>query len=326
MRRVSFYHILLLFACAIRVAHAEPARMQLAGDKPTEKAILVVEFAEKMRANSKLANAIDDAKREFASVSSLILPRLRDLEAALQNIADGEVGMIILIGPQDTEAINRLAPLYPDIYFTIIDMQNPAHAPNVQSVNFKEEAGAFLLGTIASMRSNTRISVMGLAGDARTHMLADRFGAGVRHSEPATEIDMQLNLKPTSTSPTRPATTVENAMQNGSDVIFALDDDIAELALRTAKTEHKLVVTVGALPPGADTSRLLTYMVKRYDLALMDVLRIYRHKQWRAGEIELGLTGGYVDYSLNAENVELFPKESIDEIESIKDQLAQGRL
>lgn len=291
---------------------------------PVQKSVLVVEFGKKSPAGSKLSDAIAQGAREFGALESLLLPDERALEKMLETKADSGVGMVILMHPQEMEAFDKLAPLYPDVHFTLIDAPRLTYAMNAQNVQFKEAEGIFLLGAIAGIRGGARVTNMAMEDTAHSRSMADFFTAGVKHINPEIEANSLLTMRPSPTQHTRLATAIASAFQEGTSVLFSLDDEIIEHALRAAKLERKIVISGNPPTAGMDTSRLLTYLVKRYDLALLDVLRIYHHNQWHAGKIELGVAGGYVDYSLNADNVEIFPKDSIDQIETLKDYIGQG--
>jgi len=288
-----------------------------------KRAVLIVEFGEKAHVGSKLHDAIQQAQREASIVQPILVADLSKLQTALDAREAGSVGMVILIRPPASEDIAKLPGLYPDMAFTIIDGE-PSYALNVQNVEFQEEEGAFLLGAIAAIHTSERIAVMALEETPRAKRMQESFAAGVNHVRPEGNLLRLMNIRPTATQHTRLASTITSTYQNGTAIIFGVDDEIVEQALRAAKPERKIVISASAPTSSMDTSRLMTYMVKRYDLALLDVLHIYIHKQWHAGSIPLGVSGGYVDYSLNADNVDIFPKDSIDQIEAIKDYIGQG--
>ena len=289
-----------------------------------QKPALVVEFGTPSPGGSKLGDAIQQAKKEFAPLEAITLPDAGALGAYLETKPEGAIGMVVLIHPQDMDNLARLPGLYPDIFFTIIDSHTPTFAANVQSVRFKEDDGVFLLGAIAAIRSSDRITIMAMEETERATRSADNFILGIKHIRPDSPIVSMMNIRPSAEQRTRLASTITSAFQQGSAIVFSMDDDIIEQALRAAKPERKMVISGSPPPPGADASRMLTHLVKRYDLALLDVLRIYSHNQWHSGTIELGVSGGYVDYSLNSDNVDVFPKEAIDQIEALKDYIGQG--
>lgn len=317
--------VLLIGAGPACAEHILPGALESqAQPHSTGKTMLIIEFGEKSPPGSKLGDAILQAKREFSPIESVMLPDERGLEKFLEARDDGSLGLIVLIRPQQKDALQKIAALYPDIYFTVIDIYDAAYGANVQNVQFREKEGVFLLGAIAAIRTDDRISVLALEDSERSKTMAETFDAGVRAIRPKANVSTQLNIRPTSTQRVRLSSTVSNAFQQGSSIIFSMDEDIIEQALRAARAERKMVIAGDTPPLGIDLSRLLTSLVKRYDLALLDVLRIYTHNQWHAGSIELGVAGGYVDYSLNADNVDVFPKEAIDRIEALKDHIGQG--
>lgn len=329
MRHGIFYIVFVFLSCLASTAWAlDDLLPRTLGEnsivnKP-QKSVLVVEFREKAPVGSKLSDAIQQGAREFSSLESILLPDEHALEGMLEAKADSGVGMVVLIHPQDMESFDKLLPLYPDLHFTLIDAPQASYAMNAQNVQFKQDEGLFLLGAIAGIRNSGRVTVMAMDNDATSQHAVEIFGAGVKHIHPEIEVQQQLGVRPSATQHTRLASAVTAAFQQGTAVLFSQDDEIIEQGLRAAKLERKMVISGSPPTASMDTSRLLTYLVKRYDLALMDVLRIYNHNQWHAGKIELGISGGYIDYSLNADNVEIFPKDAIDQIETLKDYIGQG--
>lgn len=288
------------------------------------KSVLVVEFGTKSPVGSRLSDAIAQGEKEVGRLQAIALEDELALEETLETKADSGLGMAILIHPSNMELLRKLLPLYPDIYFTLIDAPEPIYAMNTQNIHFKEDEGIFLLGAISAISSNTPITIMAMEDTPHNSSMAHIFAAGVRHIHPDAKLDIMLSMRPSTTQHTRLTTAISNAFHQGSDIVFSMDDEITEQGLRIARLERKMLVSNTPPPPDIDSSRMLTTLVKRYDLALMDVLRIYNHQQWHAGEIELGLAGGYVDYALNSNNIEIFPKNAIDQIEAIKDYTGQG--
>lgn len=327
MRKRLFYHLLVIIAC---LASPVAALDEILRDQANEshyspkKAVLLVELGEKSPAGTKLGDALQQARHEISTAELLNVPDMAALSAQLDERPQGSVGLVVLIHPQDEDAISKLPGVYPDMLFTFIDAAAPSYALNAQNVQFREEEGAFLLGAIAAIQTPERIAILALEESKRAALMRKNFEDGVKHIRPDADLLVMMNARPSATNHTRLSTTVNNAYQAGVSLIFSMDDEIVEQALRAARQERKLVLSGNAPTRSMDISRLMTYMVKRYDLALLDVIHIYQHKQWHAGIIPLGVSGGYVDYSLNGDNVEIFPKDSIDQIEAIKDHIGQG--
>jgi len=325
MQRIC--QLFILFILVLSAAHAQGRVWNgiKAGDGyySPDKQIFIIEFGEKAAAGTKMGDAILQAQREFQHVQAFNVADAAKLRSMLDASDAGAIGIVILIRPPASQEIAELPGRYPDMAFTIIDGE-ANHALNVQNVEFKEQKGAFLLGAIAAIHTTDRITVMALETTPRATRLEQGFIAGVRHVRPDAEITSMMNVRPSATQHTRLSSTISSSFQEGTAIIFSMDDEIVEQALRAAKPERKIVISANAPTGSMDLSRMMTFMVKRYDLALLDILHIYSHKQWHPGSIQLGVSGGYLDYSLNGDNVEIFPKDSIDQIEAIKDHIGQG--
>ena len=74
-------------------------------------------------------------------------------EPLLRGLANRDYDLIIGIGFAQKEAIGKVAAQFPKRNFAIVDAQ--VDAPNVQSLLFEEQEGAYLVGAIAAMSTKT---------------------------------------------------------------------------------------------------------------------------------------------------------------------------
>jgi len=104
----------------------------------------------------------------------------------LTNAADGS-DLTVGVGFLLTDAMNEVAPQYPDKKFLLID--SVAKPGNVASVTFKEQEGAFLAGVVAGKMTKT--NVIGIVGGQKIPPVIRYqvgFEAGVKSVNPHAKI------------------------------------------------------------------------------------------------------------------------------------------
>ncbi len=100
-----------------------------------------------------------------------------DVTSYLPNLTAGaEQGelTVLAIGFLLTDAITEVGNQYPDKKFLLID--SVSEAPNVESVTFKEQEGAFLAGVAAGLSTKTnKVGTVGGAEDSRRRQIHRRL-------------------------------------------------------------------------------------------------------------------------------------------------------
>src|SRR5690606_15435918 len=79
--------------------------------------------------------------------------KMDDYEPNLRSLGDQGTDISWAVGFLLTDALDTVAPEYPDLKFGLID--SVVEQPNVASATFKEEEGSFLLGVIAAKMTKT---------------------------------------------------------------------------------------------------------------------------------------------------------------------------
>ena len=95
----------------------------------------------------------------------------------------GEYEIIICIGFDQADALNKIAGEYPDENFAIVDMV--VERPNVASLLFKANEGSFLVGVVAGMMTTT--GKIGFVGGMDIPLIRDFFigyEAGAKWANP----------------------------------------------------------------------------------------------------------------------------------------------
>ncbi|MFN8590261.1 MAG: BMP family ABC transporter substrate-binding protein [Thermomicrobiales bacterium] len=110
--------------------------------------------------NDLAKRGLDRAVEELGVKGEVI--ESRDAAAYIPNLTQSaeQSDLTIGVGFLLTEAITEIANQYPDDKFLLID--SVSDAPNVQSVTFREQEGAFLAGVVAAkMTKSNKLGVVG---------------------------------------------------------------------------------------------------------------------------------------------------------------------
>ncbi len=108
-------------------------------------------------------------------------------EQALRNFADQGYSPIIAAGFAQAAALEKVAKEYPELKFAIVDMF--VDLPNVQSVEFKEHEGSYLVGVLAGLA--TKSGTVGFVGGMDIPLIR-RFACGYVQGVKAAKADAKV--------------------------------------------------------------------------------------------------------------------------------------
>lgn len=108
-------------------------------------------------------------------------------EEGLEELVAQGNDLIIGLGFSLQEALETIAPKYPDTSFVLMD--SVSDVPNIYNVTFKEDEGSFLLGALAAMK--TKSNVVGFIGGLDTPLIQKfekGFTEGVKSQNPEAQV------------------------------------------------------------------------------------------------------------------------------------------
>ena len=247
--------------------------------------------------------AADGARR--AAAEGRIALRLVDTDPAASRDAVVEElartsDLVVGIGFLLSDPLTRAAAKHPGVRFASMDYSIPVDArghailppANLAAVVFREEEGAYLVGAAAGLATRTR--VVGFVGGMNSPMIR-RFEAGYEAGVRRTCGGCRMvsgfagASPPAFNDPAKGYTLASAHYAAGADIVFHAAGATGDGVFRAAReggagAPRRLVVGVDvdqqALAPG----RTLTSMLKRMDVAVLDVIR-----RARAGRLEGGL-------------------------------------
>jgi len=248
------------------------------------------------------------------------------------NIAQTEQGVfklarrgyqpIIGVGYATAPAIRKAAIRYPDTQFMIID--SVIDLPNVQSVTFEEDHGAYLAGVLAAMVTTTnKIGFIGGMDIPLISKFSCGYLLGAQSIKPNIKyvenfVGSTLNAW---SDPSKGRELAIYQFESGADVIFSAAGGTGLGVFQTAKDYHKLAIGVdsnqNSLQPGA----VLTSMVKRVGRVVYEHVQSFRVGTWQGGLHHYGLDGGWIDLARDKHNKGIYNQHLFDEINRLKHKI-----
>ena len=225
-------------------------------------------------------------------------------EQGVAALARRGVTDIVAIGFYYATPLATLAPKFPKLRFTLID--GVADRPNVQSVVFKEQEGAYLAGMLAAMASKS--GTIGFIG-AMDIPLIRKFAVGYGEGAVAARADIRVLTNFIGNTPA------------------AFNDPTAggELA-RSQFDRGRLAIGVDANQNGLHPGTILTSQLKRVDLAVKRAFTSARDGSWKPGVLALGLAEEAVGLAFDQNNAGLVTPEMRARLERARADIIAGRI
>ncbi|UUP17712.1 BMP family lipoprotein [Nitratireductor thuwali] len=248
-------------------------------------------------------------------------------EQALRRFAERGHNPIVMAGFTWVEYLNKVAPEYPDVDFTIID--DVVDQPNVRSVTFKEQEGSYLVGILAAMASET--GTVGFIGGMEVPLIGKfecGYVGGVKAADPDTTVIRNYTGDTPSAwnDPTKGAEIARTQMDQGADVIYHAAGGTGVGVLQAVADAGKLGIGVDSNQNSLHPGHVLTSMVKKVDVAVYDSFMDAKNDEFTYGVQNVGLAEDAVGYSLDEHNKSLITDEMKAAAEDAKAKIIAGEI
>ena len=243
-------------------------------------------------------------------------------EQAIRRMAEKGASPIIGIGFGQASSIEKVAKDFPKLQFAIIDMV--VNLPNVQSVVFKEHEGSYLVGTMAAMASKT--GKVGFVGGMDIPLIR-KFQCGYEQGAKAANGKVEVFANMTGTTgaawndPAKGGELAKSQFSKGADVVFAAAGGTGMGVYQAAKDSGKLAIGVDSNQNHIQPGTMLTSMLKRVDVAVLNVAKAHK-----PGVTVLGLKEGGVDFAMDANNAKLVSADMKKKVEAAKADIISGKI
>ena len=243
-------------------------------------------------------------------------------EQAARRFAEKGADPIVGIGFPQASAISKVAAEFPKLRFAIIDMV--VDLPNVQSFVFREHEGSFLVGMLAAMASKTgKIGFVGGQDIPLVRKFQCGFEQGAKYVNPKVQslYAMTGSTNAAWTDPARGAELTKAQIAQGVDVVFSAAGSTGFGIMQAAKDGGILAIGVDSNQNHLHPGTMLTSMVKRVDLAVLQAF-----KGVKPGITSLGLKEGALDYALDEHNARLVTADMKKRVDAARADIISGKV
>jgi basic membrane protein A len=243
-------------------------------------------------------------------------------EQAALRFAQRGAGPIVGIGFPQAAAIEKAAREYPKTQFAIVDAV--VDLPNVQSFVYREHEASFLAGMAAAMASKSgKVGMVGGMDIPLVRKFACGYEQGARYADPKVEVRVSMvGTTPAAwTDPARGGELAKAQVAQGVDVVFCAAGTSGLGALRAAKDAGILAIGVDSNQNGLYPGTVLTSVLKRVDLAVLQAF-----KGVQPGVTELGLAESGVGLAMDEHNAALVTPAMRARLDEAREAIVAGRL
>jgi basic membrane protein A len=248
-------------------------------------------------------------------------------EPMLRSLASKDFDLVIAIGVSQAEAVKKVAAVFPQKHFAIVDAE--VNAPNVRSLLFEEHEGSYLVGALAAMKSKT--GTLGFIGGMDIPLIRRfvmGYEAGAKKVNPKIKVISNF-VGVTGDAWNNPAKAKELAISqysSGADIIFAAAGASGNGLFDAAEEKGAFAIGVDSNQDWIKPGRVLTSMLKRVDVAVFSTIQDARNGHFSAGTSRYGLPNHGVDYAIDQYNEKLIPAEMRAKVDALKAQIIAGKI
>ena len=266
-----------------------------------------------------------------------------DRESAIRIFAARGFDLVVGVGFIFSQDLTALAREYPRVKFACIDyappMQDGRPLPiprNLVGLKFREEEGSFLVGAVAGLVS--RSHVVGFVGGMDIpliHKFEAGYGAGVREVCGACRVIAQYagSTPVAFKDPVKGAALAKSQIGQGADVLFHASGSTGLGVIRIARERGAWAIGVDAdqyedgLRAGSRArSSVLTSMIKRVDVVVVETIRAVLEHRFRGGVRVFGLADDGVDYVHVGPHGRAIPAAVVQRVEALRARIVAGQI
>ena len=255
-----------------------------------------------------------------------------DRETALRTLAARHLDLVIGVGFIFGPDLERLARQFPDVRFAGIDYSpspGVGQLPNLAGLAFREQEGSFLVGAIAGLETHT--NTVGFVGGMKIPLIRKfeaGYIAGVHHVCPACSVlSAYAGTDPSAfADPDRGAELARAQYDQGADIIFHAAGKTGDGVFAAARQRGARAIGVDSDQFDAAPCCVVTSMVKRVDVAVVDIIEDVIAHRFHGGMRELGLAEHGVGFVSDARNARLLPAAIVERVRELEAQIVAGTI
>jgi basic membrane protein A len=254
-----------------------------------------------------------------------------DKQTRLDLLAKGGYNPIIAVGFAYATALGKVAPLYPNTKFAIID--SVVDAPNVTGLTFAEEQGSFLVGAAAALKTKTKN--VGFIGGCLVPLLQKfeaGYVAGVKQVDPTIKVQIKYLSTPAGNctgfnDPAAGKETGKGMYDNGADIVYAAAGGSGKGVFEAAKAAGKWGIGVDSdqynqAPLASVKDVIITSALKRVDTAVFEYVEGIANGKPLTGTQVFDLKRDGVGYSTSGGKID----DIKSKLEAYRQQIIDGKI
>ena len=288
--------------------------------------------------NDLIYEGLEKAKEELNIDFDYAEPtQVSEFELMMRDMASsGEYGAIICVGFDQTDALSKVAPEFPDQQFAFID--GTLEAENVVNYAAKEEEGAFLAGALAGLMKKDAAAygvedndTIGFIAALETPILLkwnSGYMAGAQYVNPEINClsDFVAGDNPFGDTTTAKEIAISQKNQ-GADIIFHAAGGAGLGVFDAAKEYDFYAIGCNSNQNTVNPEHIVASILKRVDTASYDIVKsAIIDKDLAVGTtVSLGLSDEGMDYTLEESKVPV-SEEDIQILDEIKQKIVDGEI
>ena len=256
-----------------------------------------------------------------------------DYEPNLNLLVEDKVDLAVAVGFMLENAVESAAKKNPEAHFLLIDSPildekgTPYALPNVRTVTFREQEGAFLIGALAGLVTKT--NVVGFVGGMQIPLIRkfeSGYRAGVMTTNPEAAKALIVGYTGSFDKVEMGKQVAQDMISKNADVLFHAAGSDGLGAIAAARETGKWVIGCDSDQHHVAPDAVLTSLIKHVDLAVYQTVADVVAKKFAAGQIELGLKEGGVGYAPLRTDKLADKDKIVARLESLKKMVVDGAI
>jgi len=255
-----------------------------------------------------------------------------DRESALRTLAARKCDLVIGVGFIFGPDLERLAGQFPGVRFAGVDY-SPSDGvgtlKNLAGLRFREQEGSFLVGAIAGMTTHSK--VVGFVGGMKIPLIRKfeaGYEAGVHQVCPTCRVvSAYAGTEPKAfADPSLGEELAAAQYAGGADIIFHAAGKTGDGVFAAARERGQRAIGVDSDQFAAAPCCVMTSMVKRVDVAVVDIVKEVIAGKFTGGLRELGLADKGVGFVADERNKFLLPIDVVERANALGDEIIAGKI
>ena len=233
-------------------------------------------------------------------------------------------------GFQMSEVVESIADDYPDVVFVVMDFTAEYH-PNIVSTSFAQNEGAFVVGALSALM--TQSGEVGFIGGVDIPVVKEfeaGFVAGVRYINPRIKLHIEYcSLLPDFSGFSNPSKGYRMATEmynRNVDIIFSVAGGTGNGIISAASATSNFVIGVDSNQDDMAPGFVLTSMMKRLDVAVIDIVSRFIEGSLKGGVYRYDIKNGGISLTDMQFTHDIIPEKILRQIQIIENKIADGTI